>query len=72
VLFIHDAEGYHLRRDDLVLGPVQHTIHDFVMLDSMADSNAAKAATAQAIQFLVNASRGGEPSMTNDQPAQSL
>jgi acetyl esterase len=33
------------------------TIHDFVMLDSMADSNAARAATAQAIQFLVNAVR---------------
>ena len=47
------------------------TIHDFVMLDSMADSIAAKAATAQAIQFLVNAIRGDEPPKTNGRSTQS-
>jgi len=36
----------------------QGTIHDFVMIDAMAGSDAAKAATAQAIQFLTNTIRG--------------
>ncbi|HEU5475897.1 MAG TPA: alpha/beta hydrolase [Actinophytocola sp.] len=36
-------------------------IHDFVMVDAMADSNAAKDATAQAIQFLTTALRRGLP-----------
>lgn len=40
------------------------TIHDFVMVDAMADSNAAKAATAQAIQFLTNAISGTQPPTT--------
>ncbi|HEX6354854.1 alpha/beta hydrolase [Actinophytocola sp.] len=44
------------------------TIHDFVMLDSMADSKAAKAATAQAIEFLANALTGDRPPMTNGRP----
>jgi acetyl esterase/lipase len=41
------------------------TIHDFVMIDAMADSNAAKAATAKAIQFLTNAIRVDDPPATN-------
>jgi acetyl esterase len=43
------------------------TIHDFVMIDAMADSDAAKAATAQAIQFLTNAISNKPPS-ANGQP----
>jgi acetyl esterase len=41
------------------------TIHDFVMIDAMADTDAAKAATAQAIQFLTNIFKGNQPPMTN-------
>jgi acetyl esterase/lipase len=37
-------------------------IHDFVMVDAMADSNAAKAATAQAIHFLIDALGKARPS----------
>jgi acetyl esterase len=44
------------------------TIHDFVMLDSMADSHGAKAATAKAIEFLTNALTGDQPPMTNGRP----
>jgi acetyl esterase/lipase len=44
------------------------TIHDFVMVDAMADSDAAKGATAQAIRFLTNAISGNEPPSTNGQP----
>lgn len=44
------------------------TIHDFMMVDAMADTNAAKAATAQAIQYLTNAINGDQPPMTNGQP----
>lgn len=47
------------------------TIHDFVMVDAMADSDAAKGATAQAIQFLTNAIRGNKPPTANGQPTQS-
>jgi acetyl esterase len=43
------------------------TIHDFVMIDAMAGSDAAKAATAQAIQFLTNMIRGVQPPATNGQ-----
>jgi acetyl esterase len=43
------------------------TIHDFVMIDAMAGTNAAKAATAQAIQFLTDAIGGTPPA--NDRPA---
>jgi acetyl esterase/lipase len=44
------------------------TIHDFVMVDAMAGTDAAKAATAQAIQYLTNAVTGDRPPMTNGQP----
>jgi acetyl esterase len=44
------------------------TIHDFVMIDAMADSEAAKGATAQAIQFLTNALTGNTPPAVNGQP----
>jgi acetyl esterase len=47
------------------------TIHDFVMIDAMADSVAAKAATAMAIQFLTNALTGDQPPMTNGRPRPS-
>jgi acetyl esterase/lipase len=41
------------------------TIHDFVMIDAMADSDAAQAAVANAIRFLTNALTSGRPPMTN-------
>jgi acetyl esterase len=41
------------------------TIHDFVMVNAMADSDAAKTATAQAIQFLMHAIGGNRPSAAN-------
>jgi acetyl esterase/lipase len=44
------------------------TIHDFVMIDAMADSDAAKGATAQAIQFLTNALTGNKRPAMNGQP----
>jgi acetyl esterase len=44
------------------------TIHDFVMIDAMANSDAAKGATAQAIQFLTNALTGNTPPAVNGQP----
>jgi acetyl esterase/lipase len=44
------------------------TIHDFVMIDAMADSTAAKAATAKAIEFLTNTIRGIQPPATNGHP----
>jgi acetyl esterase len=47
------------------------TIHDFVMVNAMADSDAAKAATAQTIQFLTNAINGNQAPTTNHQPTQS-
>ena len=47
------------------------TIHDFVMVDAMADSDAAKGATAQAIQFLTNALSGDRPRTATGQPTPS-
>lgn len=44
------------------------TIHDFVMIDAMADSDAAQAAIANAIRFLTNALTGDRPPMTNGRP----
>lgn len=44
------------------------TIHDFVMIDAMADSTAAKAAMAKAIEFLTNTIRGIQPPATNGHP----
>ena len=44
------------------------TIHDFVMVDAMADSNAAKAATAQSIQFLTDAISRTQPPTATGQP----
>jgi acetyl esterase len=46
------------------------TIHDFVMIDAMADSDAAKAATAQTIQFLTKAINPNQA--PTRQPTQSL
>jgi acetyl esterase/lipase len=38
------------------------TIHDFLMVDALADTDATRAATAQAIEFLTNTlGRGGRP-----------
>lgn len=47
------------------------TIHDFVMVDAMADSDPAKAATAQAVKFLTNAISGTRPPTALNQPARS-
>jgi hypothetical protein len=38
-----------------------------MMVDAMADTDAAKAATAQAIRYLTNAITGDRPPMTNGQ-----
>jgi acetyl esterase/lipase len=44
------------------------TIHDFVMVDAMANSDAAKGATALAIQFLTTAIGSSNPPTANGQP----
>lgn len=44
------------------------TIHDFVMIDALADSDAAQAAVANAIRFLTNALTSGRLPMTNGRP----
>jgi acetyl esterase/lipase len=45
------------------------TIHDFVMVDAMADSDAAQAATTQAIQFLTNTLSRTQPPPAPTRPA---
>jgi acetyl esterase/lipase len=76
VLFIHGPGwvfGDTITHDKLRTAGVAVTaqrypgaIHDFVMVDAMADSNAAKDATAQAIHFLTNAISNKPPSANGE------